>query len=258
MRPDFRPLQNGGSSLETPGMRGKINMGSIVNGAASATLGRPGNSPAEKMRTFSGGQLPIPPMSSLPLKGVPVTLSGEESVSLRDRPQYKLVNRGQPIEERKVDDANQVDLNVFIGNSNSAQNAEWLGMTGITNVLNTAAEIPNFFSNDHPNGYSPHYFNLKLKDEPTPGGEDLLAVLEPSFRYINGVIRQNPKAKILVHCHMGKSRSASIVIYYLMRSRGWSFEEALEFLKNKRPLVSPNVWYTRQLKDVDRMLTESR
>jgi len=68
------------------------------------------------------------------------------------------------------------------------------------------------------------------------------------------VIKFNPNAKVLVHCHMGKSRSASIVIYYLMRTRGWGYDAALKFAQDKRPLVGPNAWYAQQLRDADRLI----
>ena len=153
------------------------------------------------------------------------------------------------------DPVNQVDLNIFIGDSTSAQDKPWLTSTGITHIINTAEEIQNFYADPKTSGgYRPRYFNLRLKDNPTPGDEDLLGVLERTFRYIKDVIRINPSAKISIHCHMGKSRSASIVIYYLMRSRGWGYEEALEFARSKRPIVSPNGWYAQQLKDVERLL----
>ena len=91
---------------------------------------------------------------------------------------------------------------------------------------------------------------MGLNDNPTPGEEDLLEVLEPSYRYILGVLRLNPDAKILVHCHAGISRSASIVLYYLMRTMFLSPDETLEILRKSRPIVKPNDWYMWQLRNI--------
>ena len=38
----------------------------------------------------------------------------------------------------------------------------------------------------------------------------------------------------------GQSRSASMVLAYLMKKREMSFSDALDFVKVKRPSVSPN------------------
>jgi hypothetical protein len=47
---------------------------------------------------------------------------------------------------------------------------------------------------------------------------------------------------VLVSCTMGVSRSAALVMAYLMRSNKWSFREAESFVSQRRPIVniSPN------------------
>lgn len=154
----------------------------------------------------------------------------------------------------------RVDQNIFIGDMNGANNISLLRNNHITHIINTAREIPNFFDKNKKPNNTPefHYLNLGLQDNSTHGEEDLLEVLEPSYRYIMGVLKRNPLARIFVHCHLGKSRSASIVIYYLMRSRSWSFDRSLEYLKRVRWIVSPNPWYTKQLEDVSKHISESQ
>ncbi len=39
---------------------------------------------------------------------------------------------------------------------------------------------------------------------------------------------------------MGISRSATVVIAYLMAKKGMKFKEALEFVQSKREIVEPN------------------
>jgi len=46
----------------------------------------------------------------------------------------------------------------------------------------------------------------------------------------------------------GKSRSAAIVIAYLMRCSSMSYDEALSFVREKRPGIKPNVGFIEQLK----------
>ena len=49
---------------------------------------------------------------------------------------------------------------------------------------------------------------------------------EESANYIEEVLKTKGN-NILIHCHMGISRSASIVIAYLMIKRGLRLKEAL-------------------------------
>ena len=63
--------------------------------------------------------------------------------------------------------------------------------------------------------------------------------------------RRNKK-KVLVNCYAGISRSASIVIVYLMYLMGFSVDEALKFLRFKRGIVNPNVGFLEQLRMFER------
>ena len=59
---------------------------------------------------------------------------------------------------------------------------------------------------------------------------------------------------VLVHCQGGKSRSASMVLAYLMSKQGMSFEDALEMLQKKRKVVKPNDSFAAQLKEFEKEL----
>jgi protein-tyrosine phosphatase len=53
------------------------------------------------------------------------------------------------------------------------------------------------------------------------------------------------KGAVLVHCAAGVSRSASVVIYYIMRHFRWSFAKALAHVKAKRSVICPNDGFMR-------------
>ena len=42
---------------------------------------------------------------------------------------------------------------------------------------------------------------------------------------------------VLVHCRAGKSRSATIIIAYLMKKYNMTFEKAYNLVKSKRPIA---------------------
>ena len=67
-------------------------------------------------------------------------------------------------------------------------------------------------------------------------------------------------AKVVVHCAKGRSRSATIVIVYLlMRKRDpfTSLEEAYEFVQDRRDIY-PNDGFLEQLRELERHLQASR
>jgi protein-tyrosine phosphatase len=51
----------------------------------------------------------------------------------------------------------------------------------------------------------------------------------------------------IVHCFAGVSRSATVVVAFLMKSRRLTFTQALEFVQQQRPAANPNPNFRRQL-----------
>ena len=62
---------------------------------------------------------------------------------------------------------------------------------------------------------------------------------------------------MLVHCHAGISRSATVCIAYIMWYRHWSMEKAYSFLKSKRSLIAPNLNFMRQLHEFEAQLEDN-
>jgi len=61
---------------------------------------------------------------------------------------------------------------------------------------------------------------------------------------------------VLVHCLAGKSRSATIVIAYLMVVNNWTCDMAYKFLVAKRPVISPNLGFMGALKALENRMTK--
>jgi len=145
------------------------------------------------------------------------------------------------------DHINEVLPGLYIADAKAVSNHAWLKSLGITHIVNCAKELKNQFPTDF------HYLTLGLEDKSY--SEDLFRVLEPAYRYVNDVMNAKKfRPNVVVHCYAGMSRSASVVIYYLMRKNGWSYAKALSYLKSKRPIVKPNPWYAKQLQDIEKML----
>lgn len=115
--------------------------------------------------------------------------------------------------------------NIYLGSAFNAANYNQLDNLGIQIIINITNEISNYF---------PAYFNYKQYPIYDDNTDSLLKYLDDSYRYI----LENKDKKILVHCYAGASRSASVILYYLMKKNNISFEEAYDFIMTKRSIVN--------------------
>lgn len=76
-----------------------------------------------------------------------------------------------------------------------------------------------------------------LQDGP---GDDL-PLLAKAVDILARLVEEGPP--VLVHCRAGRSRSAAVVVGYLMKSRGWTATEALAFVGSRRQIaLNPEMW----------------
>ena len=59
---------------------------------------------------------------------------------------------------------------------------------------------------------------------------------------------KKPCGSVLVHCYYGVSRSAAIVLGYLMERENMFLDDSLKYLRIIRPQVKPNDGFLKQLK----------
>lgn len=101
---------------------------------------------------------------------------------------------------------------------------------------------------------------LNLSEEPL-SREDIICINmpmvdDPKFnikKYLpitNNIIYtclQNNK-KLLINCHMGISRSSTILIYFLMTHCNMTRQDAYDYVKSKRHIIDPNPGFWKILK----------
>ena len=63
--------------------------------------------------------------------------------------------------------------------------------------------------------------------------------------------------KTFIHCTCGVSRSASIVLAYLMWKSHSSFNDTYLFVKKRRPEIDPNNGFRRQLNSFQKLLEDN-
>ena len=124
--------------------------------------------------------------------------------------------------------------NIYLGDFRTADNMDILRQYNITHIINCAFNLPNKFPNEIT------YKRLDLRDEPD---QPLIEILEEAYEFI----KENKDKNIFVHCVFGKSRSASVVIFYIMKEKKINFQEAKNFVKNIRSIVEPNSGFELEL-----------
>lgn len=127
---------------------------------------------------------------------------------------------------------------LFLGNMWHAQSKQVIQNLGITHVVNASLDVENVFANE---GVA--YKAVKIKDRPEA---DISAFFDSTFEFIESA-KRTYHGRVLVHCTQGISRSATLVIMYLMRANNWSLVTAVNFAMASRGVVYPNEGFFRSL-----------
>ncbi|CAF0982851.1 unnamed protein product [Rotaria sp. Silwood1] len=134
-----------------------------------------------------------------------------------------------------------LDNQLYLGTGHQATNWKVVRDLKITHIINISVEHQCVFTDKI------KYLHLELEDM-----EDVLLKdrFEETIRFMETAF-QNSSSRILVHCNLGISRSTTIILAYLMKTYNATLLEAFKFLRHRRPIVSPNVGFLRQLIDYE-------
>ncbi|CAG2107078.1 unnamed protein product [Medioppia subpectinata] len=150
-------------------------------------------------------------------------------------------------------DCDEVFPNVFIGDERSVRNKPFLKMIGITHVVN-CAEGSGFTMVSTGSGYYADvgikYIGINVLDVPQAR---ISAHFHECANFMDKAIREG--GKVIVHCYMGLSRSATITIAYLMIKKQMSAEEAVRTVRRNRE-IRPNDGFLRQLLALESKLSK--
>lgn len=172
-------------------------------------------------------------------------------------------------------EASQILPNLFLSDALTARWGDTLDRLKITHIISVLEEPITFPRTEQP---------LKLLHIPASDNAttDLLSFMDQTTEFIKGAIGTNEidqeqheatsldataepidgespmlsgptqENRVLVHCLAGMSRSATIVIAYLLATTPMTTEEATEFVRSKRRVIRPNYGFTKQLKQYER------
>ena len=159
----------------------------------------------------------------------------------------------------------QIRPGLFLGSMACFDNQPRLRSLGISHILSVVQGVSPL-----PLSSGFHHVIIPLRDSPS---EDLLSGLPLCFDTISQGLatgraegnevpgsefsEDGPRGGggVLVHCMAGKSRSAAVVVAYLMKTEKCGFLDAFTRVTELRPQVALNMGFARQLRAYEATLT---
>ncbi|KAJ4775981.1 dual specificity protein phosphatase family protein [Rhynchospora pubera] len=138
-----------------------------------------------------------------------------------------------------------VTSNLLIGGALAAKSIHTLQHLGITHILCLCSNEIGQSDSQFPELFQ--YKNFSISDDEDA---DISSLFEEASEYINYV--QNSGGKILVHCFEGKSRSATVVLAYLILREGYTLAKAWAMLKKTHRRAQPNDGFAKALLTLDK------
>ncbi|XP_072204266.1 dual specificity protein phosphatase 1 isoform X1 [Excalfactoria chinensis] len=161
---------------------------------------------------------------SLPLSASSAPGSADSGCSSCGTPLY---DQGGPVEILPF---------LYLGSAYHASRKDMLDALGITALINVSANCPNHFEGHY------QYKSIPVEDNHKA---DISSWFNEAIDFIDSV--KNDGGRVFVHCQAGISRSATICLAYLMRTNRVKLDEAFEFVKQRRSIISPNFSFMGQL-----------
>lgn len=125
-----------------------------------------------------------------------------------------------------ISSCTQILPGLWLGNEAASQNENLIRKNRITLIVNCSKKIPNAFdvfpTPRAGNALDVRYIRLPVNDpgplvNPSRNQDnlDMIVLVPQAAKIIHEFI--NRGENVLVHCHAGAQRSATVVVYYLMR-----------------------------------------
>eukprot|EP01130_Rhizamoeba_saxonica_P019211 TRINITY_DN986_c0_g2_i1.p1 TRINITY_DN986_c0_g2~~TRINITY_DN986_c0_g2_i1.p1 ORF type:complete len:161 (+),score=31.78 TRINITY_DN986_c0_g2_i1:20-502(+) len=138
-----------------------------------------------------------------------------------------------------------IENGLWLGDGTDSRNRNTLKMLEIRSIVKVMPFPPPEFVDDF------KYLWIQEVDSTTTD-------MKQHFHRTNQFISKRlKKGGVLVHCGAGVSRSATIVIAYLMYHNQTRLRETLEFVQKKRFLVEPNSGFIQQLQQYENELFDT-
>ena len=140
-------------------------------------------------------------------------------------------------------DIDKITETIYLGNMMAAFNKNKLKNLGIKKILTVMGAFGNH--------YDSREFIHKTIEVDDDFRTNIIQYFKECFSFIEG------NDKVFVHCAAGMSRSPTIVIAYIMWKKQIYLNDAIKFVREKRPLISPNANFMNQLKIFEELLIKN-
>ncbi len=110
-----------------------------------------------------------------------------------------------------------LDTRLFLTCFNVACEWKVINNSRISHIVNATQECYNLYEKE-----GIKYLKLDILDE---DDKKIHKYFKTAYEFINNALEEHPSHGVLVHCAQGKSRSATIVIMFLMRKMSWPYEK---------------------------------
>jgi len=141
----------------------------------------------------------------------------------------------------------EVCANVFLGPYACAAKTKLdsLKAAGITHIICIRHVMEaNIIKPNFPEHFSYQVLNIADSVE-----QNIIQHLPSTRQFIDDALQA--KGKVLIHGNAGISRSAAIVIAYVMEQYGVSYRQAFQYVQHKRFCINPNMHFENQLTEYE-------
>ncbi|XP_061041752.1 serine/threonine/tyrosine-interacting-like protein 2 [Eubalaena glacialis] len=159
----------------------------------------------------------------------------------------------QDRQEAPWNEVDEVWPNVFIAEKSVAVNKGRLKRLGITHILNAAHGTGVYTGPEFYTGLEIQYLGVEVDDFPEV---NISQHFRKAAEFLDEALLTY-RGKVLVSSEMGISRSAVLVVAYLMIFHNMAILEALMTLRKKRAIY-PNDGFLKQLRELNEKLMEER
>ncbi|KAL9156433.1 hypothetical protein ABFS82_09G076600 [Erythranthe guttata] len=170
-----------------------------------------------------------------------------DAYELKVRLEHILERIGLISDAANTEKPSPISSTLFIGGALAASSVYTLQLLGITHILCLCSNEIGQSDSQFPELFE--YKNFSICDNED---SNISAIFQEAHDFIKHV--EDIGGKVLVHCFEGKSRSATLVLAYLMLRKNYSLLRAWNALKQAHRRAQPNDGFARILLELDQKL----